>query len=63
VVVTFQILGNGSITNVEIARSSGNASVDNSARRAVLDSSPLERLPADYRGSSVNVEFWFDFRR
>lgn len=63
VVVTFQILGDGSITNVEVQRSSGNASVDNSARRAVLDSSPLERLPADYSGSKVNVEFWFDFRR
>jgi len=29
----------------------------------VQDSSPLARLPAEYQGSSVNVEFWFDFHR
>lgn len=63
VVVTFQILPNGSITNIQVLRSSGNASVDYSARRAVLDSSPVERLPSGYSGSSVNVEFWFEFRR
>jgi hypothetical protein len=37
--------------------------VDNSALRAVRDSSPLDRLPGGYTGSSVNVEFWFDFHR
>jgi len=62
-VLTFQILRNGSIANVELLRSSGNASVDNSARRAVLSSSPLAPLPGEYSGSFVNVEFWFDFRR
>lgn len=62
-VVTFQILRDGSITNVQILRSSGNASVDNSAVRAVLSSSPVERLPSGYAGNSVNVEFWFEFRR
>jgi protein TonB len=63
VVVTFQILRNGTIANVEVLRSSSNASVDFSARRAVLDSSPVERLPAGYGGASVSVEFWFEFRR
>jgi len=63
VVVTFQILPNGTLANIQVLRSSGNASVDYSARRAVLDSSPVERLPSGYSGSSVNVEFWFEFRR
>jgi len=62
-VVTFQILRTGSITNIELLRSSGNASVDNSARRAILSSSPLAPLPGEYSGSHVTVEFWFDFRR
>ena len=30
---------------------------------AILSSSPLERLPNEYSGSYVLVEFWFDFRR
>ncbi len=63
VVVTFQILRDGSVTNIQLLRSSGNASVDASAVRACHDSSPLERLPSEYPGSNVSVEFWFDFRR
>jgi periplasmic protein TonB len=63
VVVTFTILRDGSITNVQITHSSNNYSVDNSALRAVRDSSPVARLPPEYVGTSVNVEFWFDFHR
>lgn len=62
-VVTFQILRNGTITNIQVERSSGNYSVDSSAVRAVTYSSPVQPLPNDYSGSYVNVEFWFDFHR
>ncbi len=62
-VVTFQVLRDGNIANVQLLRSSGNASVDNSAVRAILSSSPLPRLPSEYAGANVSVEFWFDFRR
>lgn len=63
VVVTFTILRDGTVTNAQITQSSNNYSVDNSALRAVRDSSPLDRLPGGYQGSSVNVEFSFDFHR
>jgi len=63
VVMTFQILRDGTITNIERSRSSGIDSVDRSALRAILDSNPLTPLPAEYAGSVVTVEFWFDFRR
>jgi protein TonB len=62
-VLTFQVMRDGSVVNIELLRSSGNASVDNSARRAILSSSPMPRLPEQYAGSHVTVEFWFDFRR
>jgi len=62
-VITFEILRNGTVVNVQMTRSSGVASVDRSALRAVQDSSPLDRLPADYTSDKVLVEFWFDFRR
>jgi TonB family protein len=62
-IVTFQILRDGSITNIQVVQSSGIASVDNCARRAILASSPVMRLPNDYYGSVLNVEFYFDFRR
>jgi protein TonB len=63
VVVTFTILRNGAVTNIQVTQSSNNYSVDSSATRAVRDSSPLAPLPAEYSGSNVNVEFWFDFHR
>lgn len=63
VVVTFDILRDGTITNVQVTRSSNNYSVDSSAVRAVHDSSKLNALPAEYAGSKVGVEFWFDYKR
>lgn len=62
-VLSFQILRDGTIVNIQVLQSSGNRSVDDSGRRAILSSSPLPRLPNDYRGSNINVEFWFDFHR
>jgi periplasmic protein TonB len=60
---TFQILRDGTVTNVQMTQSSGNRSVDNSALRAILSSSPVSALPSGYSGSIVSVEFWFEFRR
>jgi len=60
---TFQVLRDGTVTNVQMTQSSGNRSVDNSALRAILSSSPMSPLPSGYSGNSVTVEFWFEFRR
>jgi periplasmic protein TonB len=62
-VVTFDILRNGAVANVQILQSSGNASVDGSAMRAIQGSNPMQPLPNEYSGNKVSVEFWFDFRR
>jgi periplasmic protein TonB len=61
--ITFTILRDGTVTNIQITQSSGNQSVDTSAIRAVESSSPLDRLPDGYSGSSVNVEYTFEFHR
>lgn len=63
VVVTFDILRDGTITNIQLIQSSNNRSLDTSAIRAVQSSSPLLALPAAYFGSRVSVEFYFDYRR
>jgi TonB family protein len=60
---TFQVLKDGTVTNVQMTQSSGNRSVDNSALRAILSSSPVSALPSNYSGNSVTVEFYFDFKR
>ena len=61
--LTFEIMRDGTVNDVQITQSSGVAEVDRSALRAILASNPLPPLPADYRGGSVNVQFYFDFHR
>jgi periplasmic protein TonB len=61
--VTFDILRDGTVTNVQLIQSSNNRSLDTSAVRAVQSASPLLPLPAAYSGSRVSVEFYFDYRR
>ncbi len=63
VYVDFQILRDGTVTQVELKQSSGIAEVDRSAIRAILASNPLPPLPPDYSGRSVDVEFYFDLHR
>jgi TonB family protein len=63
VVITFDVLRDGTITNVQILQSSNNYSVDASARRAVEASNKLMALPAAYRGNTVGVQFYFDYKR
>jgi TonB family protein len=62
-IVDFEILRDGTITNIQLMESSGDPSVDASAIRAIHASSPVNGLPGDYQGSYVSVEFWFDFKR
>jgi periplasmic protein TonB len=59
--VSFTILSDGTVTNIQITRSSNNYSVDTSAVRAIKDSSPLDRLPAGF--STTTVDFYFDYKR
>ncbi len=63
VFVHFDILREGTVTNVEVTQPSGNPEIDRSAVRAVLASNPLGPLPPGYSGNKVSVEFFFDFRR
>jgi TonB family protein len=63
VYLTFEIARNGGISAIEVKQSSGIPSLDRSAQRAILASSPLSPLPAGYRGQSVNVSFYFEYVR
>lgn len=61
--VQFDVLRDGTITNVQVTQSSGVPEVDRSALRAVLASNPLGALPNDFSGGKLSVNFYFDFRR
>lgn len=49
VIVTFDILRNGSVRNAQVAQHSGNTTLDYSALRAVLDAAPFPPLPGRIR--------------
>jgi protein TonB len=59
-VMTFRISANGSISNIKVAQSSGNSSMDYSAMRALQSIDTFKPLPIDYMGSYVDVTFDFD---
>ena len=63
VYITFDILRDGSSTNIQLEQSSGVPSLDQSAVRALQRIDTFGPLPNDYSGGRVSVEFWFDYRR
>jgi protein TonB len=60
--IQFDIMRDGTPTNVRIEQSSGVPSLDQLAMRAV-QRSEFPALPGEYSGSKVSVEFWFDYQR
>jgi protein TonB len=63
VYITFDILRHGQPVNIQVTQSSGIPSLDQSALRALRRIDTFGPLPADYSGSKVSVEFWFDYKR
>ncbi len=63
VYIQFEIDRSGRPKNVQVEQSSGVPSLDTSATRAIQRIDTFGPLPADYSGSSVGVEFWFDYKR
>jgi periplasmic protein TonB len=63
VYITFEIARDGRPKSIIVEQSSGVPSLDQSAVRALQRIDSFGPLPGDYRGGSVNVEFWFDYRR
>ena len=59
--IYFRIAKDGSLDRVRVEIPSGNAAMDESARMAVLRSTPLQRLPDDYGGQYLGVRFWFTY--
>ena len=59
-VVHFQIERDGTIADPRIVTSSGLPFVDRAALRAVIASSPLPPLPAEYGGPHLGIQVVFE---
>lgn len=63
VYLTFEIQRDGRPTNVRMEQSSGVPSLDRSAMWALQRIDTFGPLPREYSGSTLSVEFWFDYQR
>jgi protein TonB len=63
VIITFEILRDGSVRNAKVAQRSGNSTLDYSALRAVMDAGQFPPLPAGYDRNEANVELQFQLQR
>jgi protein TonB len=65
VVVQFTIRRDGSLAPglPRIVQSSGDATLDRSAQRAILDGAPFQPLPPQFDRSEANIELSFQLRR
>lgn len=63
VIVRFRVLRSGQVRDVDLNTSSGNASVDNSALRAVRQSIPLPPFPNLLTESYLDLQYRFVMER
>jgi protein TonB len=63
VYITFDIDRSGHPSHIQVEQSSNVPSLDVSAVRALQRIDTFGALPADYSGSHVSVEYWFDYKR
>lgn len=61
VVLLFKIARNGRLLSVRTFRSSGLPSADRAAINAVELTAPFRPLPANFRGSYIDIQFTFDY--
>jgi TonB family protein len=61
--VSFDIQRDGTISTPRIVQSSGIATLDFSARRAILDAGPFPPLPQAFPGNTAPFEIVFELKR
>ena len=63
VTMKFTIQRNGLITDVEVEKTSGNAVLDLSAQRALVNARMFAPLPSGYSGQHLTVHLMFEYVR
>jgi len=63
VIVTFDLMRDGSVRNIVLLQRSGIAALDFSVQRAIMDASPFPPIPAGFDRDSAKVEFTFELKR
>ncbi len=61
IVTTFNVSKEGEIKDVEIIKSSGDDVFDADALNAISISAPVDKLPKEFKGDFVKIQFSFDY--
>lgn len=61
VVVLFKIGRDGRLLSLRIGKSSGSIPNDDAAKAAIELTAPFKPLPPEFKGSSIDIEFTFDY--
>lgn len=61
VILIFKVSRDGRLLSLKVKQSSGNPEADRAAKAAVELSAPFRRLPPEYKGNSVDIDFTFDY--
>ncbi len=61
VVLLFKIAKDGRLLSCSVYKSSGLPNADNAALNAVKLTAPFRPLPVDFKGSSIDIQFTFDY--
>ena len=61
IVILFRISKDGSLLSQRVIKSSGLPAADKAALQAVELTAPFRKLPPEYKGDSVDIEFTFDY--
>ncbi len=61
VVLLFKIARDGRLLSVKVFKSSGLPNADKAALNAVELTAPFRPLPADFKGSNIDIQFTFDY--
>ncbi len=61
--VTFSLHRDGSVSSVRITQKSGNAALDYSAQRAIMDAAPFPPLPPGFPKNEPEIEILFELKR
>lgn len=61
VVMLFKIGRDGRLLSIRVGKSSGSIPNDDAAKAAIELTAPFQPLPPEFKGSSIDIEFTFDY--
>ena len=61
-ILRFNVSKNGMLNKISVYKSSGDQTIDNAAIKAVQAAAPFDHLPSNFTGSSIDIQFSFDYK-